>query len=670
MNNKKINSIITGIIIAILLLMFTLFIVLNYSKDDNSLSIREKKWLTDNVNNIIDVNIFNNVPIYGYNGSGIGFSFLDSFTNKYNIKFNKISYYDSKIVNYKDVSFRILGNNDKLTDKDILFYQDDYVVWTKKEGVNSIDSVKNINPGILKEDEKLISNYLSDNKYKVYDSVYGLVRAINDGEIDYSIVPNIKNTREMLENNLKIVYHISDLNKKYVLRVDNNTLYNILRKYYGVYYKNDYLSDYSKEYLSTYFTSTKTKDIDRKNYNAKIYKYGYVVNMPYEGYSNSNFVGTLSNYLSSFGKIINAEIEVVRFKNIDELKNALVNGDIDVALTNFDASNINMKNAVTQAIEDEKYVVLSKKNININSIKGLRDEQVSVVGSSNIHSLCMDNGIKTNIFRDTNDLVRNINDDDIVIMDEEAYYYYKVEKLDNYHVVYRDKIKNAYRFIVSEDNKTFINLLSYYVSSNDYRNVRYDYNTDVVIKDDNSNTKLIIGIIIFIIVVVAIAIYIHNKYTNSKYLKREERLKFIDPMTSLKNRNYLNHNIYKWDENVIFPQAVVMLDVNKIKQINDHFGREIGDDIIKKVSSILIDNQLENTDIIRTGGDEFLIYMIGYEKEQVLEYIKKLKRETKKINNSYGVEIGYSMILDQVKSVDDAINEAIIMMEESKGKDK
>ena len=113
-----------------------------------------------------------------------------------------------------------------------------------------------------------------------------------------------------------------------------------------------------------------------------------------------------------------------------------------------------------------------------------------------------------------------------------------------------------------------------------------------------------------------------------------------------------------------------MLDVNKIKQINDHFGRETGDDIIKKVASILINNQLENTDIVRTGGDEFLIYMIGYEKDKVLEYIKKLNKEMKKINNSYGVEIGYSMILDQVKSVDDAINEAILMMEDSKNKDK
>lgn len=670
MNNKKINSIIAGSVIAIFLVMFSIFIIFNYSSDENSLSIKEKKWVTDNINNVIDVNVFNNIPLYGYNGSGISFSFLDSFTNKYNIKFNKISYYDDSIVTYKDVSFRILNSSDKISDKDILFYKDSYVVCSIDDTFNDLNSINTVNLGVLKEDDKLINEYLSDNKYKVYNSIRELVVGFNNKEIEYAIIPNIKYTREMLENNLKIVYHVSDLNKKYVLRVEDNTLYSIMKKYYKYYYDNVYSNDYGKEFLSTFFASTKTRDIDRKNYNGKIYKYGYVVNMPYEGYSNNNFVGTLSNYLSEFGRIINAEIEVVRFNNIDEVKNALVNGDIDVALTNFDAININMKNFVSEPLGNENYVVLSKDNININSIKGLGNYNVSVVGSSNLHSLCINNNIKTRIFKDTDDLVRNIYDDDIVLMDKETYYYYKLDKLNDYHVVYEDKIDDAYRFIVNDKNEMFMKLLNYYVSINDYRNIRYNYNTSIMIKNDNNNTKLAIGVIVVIILLIVLAIYIHSKYTNSKYMKREEKLKFIDPMTSLKNRNYLNHNIYKWDENVIFPQAVVMLDVNKIKQINDHFGREIGDEIIKKVASILINNQMENTDVVRTGGDEFLIYMIGYEKSSVLEYIKKLNRELKKINNSYGVEIGYSMILDQVKSVDDAINEALIMIENNKNKDK
>mgnify|MGYP003303267672 CR=1 FL=1 len=124
----------------------------------------------------------------------------------------------------------------------------------------------------------------------------------------------------------------------------------------------------------------------------------------------------------------------------------------------------------------------------------------------------------------------------------------------------------------------------------------------------------------------------------------------------------MNHNIYTWDDNVIFPQSVVVFDLNSVREVNDKLGREAGDEVIKKVAGVLINNQLENTDIIRSGGDEFLIYMIGYEEKKVVEYTKNLVKEMKSIPNSFGVECGYSMILDEVKTVDDAINEAIIMM--------
>ena len=41
----------------------------------------EKKWITDHVNEIVDVDVYNDIPIYGYNGNGIIFDFLDYETN-------------------------------------------------------------------------------------------------------------------------------------------------------------------------------------------------------------------------------------------------------------------------------------------------------------------------------------------------------------------------------------------------------------------------------------------------------------------------------------------------------------------------------------------------------------------------------------------------------------
>lgn len=667
MINKKINKVIMISIILILVFLCLIVFIFNYTKDDSSFSIVEKKWITDNVNNIIDVSIYNDIPIYGYNGRGISFSFLDSFTEDNNIKFNKISYYSSDDVKYRDIAFRVLDSETNLSSNDILFYADNYVVISNEDNlVNSLDSINNI--GVLDEDFEVISNYLDKKDCKIYDNIDELVKGLETKEISYFIVPNVMYSRQILADDLNIVYHISDLNKKYVLRVKDDTMFNIFKKYYYKYINDNYIDDYSYEYLDIYFSSTNTSDLLRKSYNSKIYKYGYVVNMPYEDYSDDNFVGTISNYLSDFSNTVNVDIEVVRYNTIDDLKNALVNGDVDFALTNFDYENINMDNYTTLAFNDEDYVVLSKENMALATLKGLRGKKVSVVGSSNLHYLCLSNEIDTVVFDDTNDLIRNINNDSIIVVDKATYIYYQNTKFSSYKVIYEDTIDDAFKFIVNSDNDTFYNLINYYISSRDYRNIRYDYNTDVIIENSNDSLMGAIVIIIGIISVIVVALIIHNRKVKSMGLSKEERIKYIDLMTSLKNRNYLNQNIYKWDDNVIFPQSVIVFDVNGLKDVNDKFGREVGDEIIKKIASILINNQLENTEIIRSGGDEFLIYMIGYDKDSVDEYSKKLFREMKKIPNSNGAAVGYSMILDSVKSVDDAINEAIIMMDKSKNK--
>ena len=88
--------------------------------------------------------------------------------------------------------------------------------------------------------------------------------------------------------------------------------------------------------------------------------------------------------------------------------------------------------------------------------------------------------------------------------------------------------------------------------------------------------------------------------------------------------------------------------------------------VIKKAASILIVNQEANTDVVRTDGNEFLIYMVGYDEQDVVNYIRKIYKEVKELPYGFGASIGYSMILDDVKTVDDAINEATIDMRNKK----
>ncbi|MBQ6476820.1 MAG: GGDEF domain-containing protein [Bacilli bacterium] len=671
MSKKKAPKIVILSIVSGLVFIICLFLFINYSKDDKSLSILEKKWITNNTNNIVSVNVFNDIPVYGYNGSGVIFDFLDKFTEEYNVNFNKISYYSDDKMEYGDIAFKVLSPFTKLNDNDLLLYEDDYVVLAKENiSINSIDEISGDTIGVLENDYDVVNKYINgkDNVSK-YKSSNLLMESVKNDSVKYVIVPNMMFMNYILGNNLNIIYHVTDLDRKYVLSAKDSTVFNVFSKYYSKFSVGDFDKSYSRNYLNVFFDSAKITSLEQKNYNAKVYNYGYAVNMPYENYVDGKFVGVISNYLSDFETISNIEINAIKYSSIDEVKNALVSGEVDFALANFDYENLNMDKYTTLSFMVENYVVLSKSNININSIKGLKNMNVSVVGSSNLYNLCLASDINPTIYKDTDDLLRNINDESIVLIDKDTYLYYKDTKFDGYKIVFDDKIDSGYKFIINKNYLMVAKLFDYYISSNSYNNIRYKYNTNVSLNKGNINIIFVVLLVIFIICLFYFAYLISKKKEYINNVNKDDKSKYIDPMTSLKNRNYLNHNIYSWDDNVIFPQSIIVFDINRLREINDKLGREAGDEIVKRVASVLIDNQVENTDIIRSGGDEFLVYMVGYDEKYTLEYAKKLVKLMREIDHSFGVEYGYSMIYDEVKTIDDAINESIGMMSKNKNSD-
>ncbi len=212
-------------------------------------------------------------------------------------------------------------------------------------------------------------------------------------------------------------------------------------------------------------------------------------------------------------------------------------------------------------------------------------------------------------------------------------------------------------------------MFSYYVSTVSYNTIRYDYNIKSNVHDFNLLLIFLISVVL-VLGIFALIIIIKKKKNNEKVLKNNEKLKYVDAITSLKNRLYLNCKIKEWDDNVIYPQAFVVIDLNNLKDINDSHGHEEGDIIIKKAASILIVNQEPNTDVIRTDGNEFLIYMVGYSEKDVVNYTRRIYKELKELPYGFGASVGYSMIMDDVKTVDDAINEAILDMKNNKKNSK
>ena len=121
-----------------------------------------------------------------------------------------------------------------------------------------------------------------------------------------------------------------------------------------------------------------------------------------------------------------------------------------------------------------------------------------------------------------------------------------------------------------------------------------------------------------------------------------------------------------WSNNTIYPQAIIVVDLNKLQEINDKYGVKEGDKQIQGAANALIKTQLDNSELIRSDGNEFVVYTIGYNQKQIINYIHKLNKELKKLPYDYGAEFGYSFIENNLKTIEDALTEAIEDMKKKK----
>ena len=69
MKKNKVNKIVTLSIIGVLVVVAVTIFILNFTKDSSSFSLLEKKWISDNINNVIDVSVYNDIPVFGENGN-------------------------------------------------------------------------------------------------------------------------------------------------------------------------------------------------------------------------------------------------------------------------------------------------------------------------------------------------------------------------------------------------------------------------------------------------------------------------------------------------------------------------------------------------------------------------------------------------------------------------
>jgi diguanylate cyclase len=129
-----------------------------------------------------------------------------------------------------------------------------------------------------------------------------------------------------------------------------------------------------------------------------------------------------------------------------------------------------------------------------------------------------------------------------------------------------------------------------------------------------------------------------------------EKVSRVDGMTGLYNRRFWEEQFvmeYKRDKRSESPSALIMLDIDNFKKVNDTYGHPAGDEVIKTLAGI-IKKAIRETDLAgRYGGEEFAVILpdtpvanVEFVAERIRRLVEKCVVVYDEINISFTVSIG------------------------------
>jgi diguanylate cyclase (GGDEF)-like protein len=119
----------------------------------------------------------------------------------------------------------------------------------------------------------------------------------------------------------------------------------------------------------------------------------------------------------------------------------------------------------------------------------------------------------------------------------------------------------------------------------------------------------------------------HSALTSKLSIARREAM--MDPLTRLWNRrgaSVLLKSAFASADQRGMPLTLALLDLDNFKRINDSYGHQIGDEVLRKVASRLISAVRGNDMVCRIGGDEFLIVMMETDAAAANQIAERIRR--------------------------------------------
>lgn len=141
-----------------------------------------------------------------------------------------------------------------------------------------------------------------------------------------------------------------------------------------------------------------------------------------------------------------------------------------------------------------------------------------------------------------------------------------------------------------------------------------------------------------------------------------------DPLTKALNRRSFLRKLSQMAA-IGAPFSLVMFDIDHFKSINDTYGHDVGDAVLREISQLVRDNIRENDTLARWGGEEFMVLSANSDKARATHLAERLRAAVadysftgvpRQITSSFGVAIHLAGETgeDLVKRSDEALYEA------------
>lgn len=156
-------------------------------------------------------------------------------------------------------------------------------------------------------------------------------------------------------------------------------------------------------------------------------------------------------------------------------------------------------------------------------------------------------------------------------------------------------------------------------------------------------------------------------------LNKENEAMSRDSLTSLNNRSNMERYLNSYEAELNRDIAIIMLDINDFKYINDHFGHRAGDDALIQTANILR-TTFNGTSafLARYGGDEFVVIIPQCKEETAKRTIRKIKNNVEALNKTnqfpfqLNISAGYAISGEKTDNIHSLFKEADMNMYQDK----